>query len=93
MKTKDDFRFFINSFFKREEPKKRKLKRVFQWRRYLEWKDLTFEEKISAKRLFLVPIVAFLLIDIFNRNLLLIVLFLLGYLIYKKFENNGLAKK
>ena len=69
------------------------MKRVFQWRRYLEWKNLTTEEKLSAKRFLLIPVFAYLIIEIFNKNFLLIVLFLIGYVIYKKFERGSVVKK
>ncbi len=69
------------------------MKRVFQWRRYLEWKDLTFEEKLSAKRFLLLPVFAYLIIGIFNQNLFLIVLLLIGYVLYKRWEKGGIIKK
>ena len=69
------------------------MKRVFQWRRYLEWKNLTPKEKLSAKRFLLIPVFAYLIIEIFNQNLFLIVLFLIGYVLYKKFERRNILKK
>ena len=69
------------------------MKRVFQWRRYLEWKDLTPEEKLSAKRFLLIPVFAYLIIGIFNQNFSLIILFLIGYVLYKKFERGRIEKK
>tara|TARA_B100000579_G_scaffold428867_1_gene439743 strand:+ start:5935 stop:6144 length:210 start_codon:yes stop_codon:yes gene_type:complete len=69
------------------------MKRVFQWRRYLEWKDLTFEEKLSAKRFLLLPVFAYLILVVLNHNFFLIVLFLFGYSLYKKFEKGGIARK
>ena len=89
----DELKSLFYNFFNRENPNGRKMKRVFQWRRYLEWKDLTSEEKLSAKRFLLVPIFAYLLIGIFNQNFSLIVLFLIGYVLYKKFEKGGIIKK
>ncbi len=86
-------RFLINKNFNSEKSNGREMKRVFQWRRYLEWKDLTYEEKISAKRFLLLPFFAFLIIRIFNQNFLLILILLVGYLFYKKFEKRGLEKK
>ena len=80
-------------FYNRQKPKQREMKRVFQWRRYLEWKDLTPEEKLSAKRVLLIPVFAYLIIVIFNQNFSLIVLFLIGYVFYKKFEKGGIKKK
>ena len=84
---------FLNSFFNREKPKRREMKRVFQWRRYLEWRNLTPEEKLSAKRFLFIPVFAYLIIGIFNQNFSLIVLFLIGYILYKKFEKGGIVKK
>ena len=93
MKTLADFRFLFNKFFNRQKPNGREMKRVFQWRRYLEWKDLTSEEKLSAKRFLFVPLFAYLIIWVFNQNFSLIVLLLIGYLLYKKFEKGGIVKK
>ena len=93
MNRLDDLRVLFNSFFNREKPNTREMKRVFQWRRYLEWKDLTFEEKLSAKRLLLIPVLAYLIIGFFNQNISLIVLLLIGYVLYKKFEKGGIIKK
>ena len=89
----EDLKFLVNSFFKRRRSKRREMKRVFQWRRYLEWKDLTFEEKLSAKRFLLLPVFAYLIIGIFNQNLFLIVLLLSGYVLYKRWEKGGIIKK
>tara|TARA_B100000700_G_scaffold305585_1_gene379745 strand:- start:6610 stop:6891 length:282 start_codon:yes stop_codon:yes gene_type:complete len=88
-----DLRVFLNRFFKRQKPREREMKRVFQLRRYLEWKDLSIEEKLTVKRLFFVPIVAFLIIELFNQNFFLIVLLLIGYVLYKKFESGSIFKK
>ncbi len=93
MKSFNELRAFINSLFNRENQNKREMKRVFQWRRYLEWKELSYEEKLSTKRFLLVPVVAYLIISIFNQNFLLIVLLLIGYVLYKKFEKGDILKK
>ena len=93
MNRLDDLRFSFNSFFNRKKHNGREMKRVFQWRRYLEWNDLTSEEKLSLKRFLLVPVFAYLIIEIFNQNFSLIVLCLIGYLLYKKFEKGGIVKK
>ena len=89
----DDLRVLFNSIFNRERPYKRNMKRVFQWKRYLEWKDLTTHEKLSAKRFLLLPFFAYIIIGIFNQNLSLIILFLIGYSLYKKYEKGGIIKK
>ena len=93
MNRLNDLKIFLNSFFNRRKSKGREMKRVFQWRRYIEWRDLTPEEKLSAKRLLLIPVIAYLIIEIFNQNFSLIILFLIGYILYKKFEKGSIAKK
>ena len=93
MNQLNDLSVLFKSFFNRKKHTQREMKRVFQWRRYVEWKDLTDEEKLSAKRFLLVPIFAYLIIGIFNQNFSLIVLFLIGYVLYKKFEKGGIVKK
>ena len=93
MSKLNELKFILNSFFDRRKPKERKMQRVFQWKRYLKWKDLTNEEKISAKRFFLIPVFAYLLNEIFNQNFSLIILLLISYLIYKKLEKGGIVKK
>ncbi len=93
MKILDDLRLLFYRYFKEQEQKRRKLKRVFQWRRYLEWNDLSPEEKLSAKRFLLIPVFAYLIIGILNQNLFLIILLLIGYMLYKKFEGGKIEKK
>ena len=93
MNISDDLKILLNRFLKAQAPKSRKMKRVFQWKRYLDWKELTAEEKLSVKRFLLVPIYAYLIVGIFNQNFSLIVLLLIGYVLYKKFERGGIQKK
>ena len=93
MGISNKLRFLLKKSTNWSKPKRRKMKRVFQWRRYLEWKDLTPEEKLSAKRFLLIPVFAYLIIGILNQNLFLIVLLLIGYVFYKKFEGGRIEKK
>ena len=93
MSRLDDLKILVNNFFSSRESNRREMKRVFQWKRYLDWKDLTAEEKLSVKRFLLVPVYAYLIVGIFNHNFSLIVLLLIGYVLYKKFEKGGIQKK
>ena len=93
MNQLNDLKILVDRFFNSRKSKGREMKRVFQWRRYLEWRDLTYEEKLSAKRFLLIPVFAYLLIGIFNQNFPLIVLFLIGYVLYKKFDKRSIVKK
>ena len=93
MNILDDLKILLNRFLKTQSPKRREMKRVFQWKRYLDWKDLTTDEKLSVKRFLLIPIYAYLIVGIFNQNFSLIVLLLIGYVLYKKFGRGGIQKK
>ena len=93
MSRLDDLRALFNNLFYSEKTNPRKMKRVFQWERYLEWKNLTREEKLSAKRFLLVPVFTYLIITILNQNISLIVLLLVGYALYKKHERGNIIKK
>jgi len=89
----NELKIIFNSFLNKKKSKERQMKRVFQWRRYLEWKNLTPEEQLSAKRFLLIPVFAYIIIGILNQNTPLIVLFLIGYVLYKKFENRDIEIK
>ncbi len=89
----DNLKFLLNRHLIRRESKSKKMKRVFQWKRYLEWRDLSPEEKLSAKRFLMIPIFAYFLIEIFNQNFSLIVLLLIGYVLYIRFNKGGIVKK
>ena len=93
MKLLDGLRLLFNRYFNGQEQNRREMKRVFQWSRYLEWNDLSPEEKLSAKRFLLIPVFAYLIIGILNQNLSFIILLLIGYILYKKFERGGIEKK
>ncbi len=89
----DELKILLNKFFSKRESKGREMKRIFQWERYLEWRGLATEEKLSAKRFLLIPVFAYLIIGVFNQNFSLIVLFLIGYVLYKKYEKRSIIKK
>ena len=93
MNQLNELKNFFDSFLNKRKSKGREMKRVFQWSRYLEWRDLTPKEKLSAKRFLLIPVFAYLINGLFNNSFSLIVLFLIGYLLYKKFEKGGFIKK
>ena len=76
MRSFNDLKNLANSFFNRRESSGREMKRDFQWRRYLEWKNLTTEEKLAAKKFLLIPVFAYLIVVILNQNFSLIVLLL-----------------
>ena len=70
----------------------RQMKRVFQWRRYLEWKTLTYEEKLAAKRLLFVPLAAYFVFAFINQYAFSIIILICLYFAYKKFDKGKLSK-
>ena len=93
MNNLDSLIALFEGLFNSQKRKKRKMKRVFQLRRYIEWKTLTYEEKLATKRFLLLPLFAYILITIFNNNFFFIILLLTGYLLYRKFEKRNIIKK
>ncbi len=82
----------LNTFSKKAKYKDREMKRVFQWRRYLEWEGLSKHEKLAAKRLFFIPIAAYFVFVFINRHVVTLV-FLIGlFFVYKKLEKGKLLK-
>ncbi len=83
---------FLTIFGKQASSRGRHMKRVFQWRRYLEWKDLNKEEKIAAKRLLFVPIAAYFIFIFINQYIFTIIFLICLYFLYKKLEKGKLMK-
>tara|TARA_Y100001968_G_scaffold304132_1_gene318877 strand:- start:487 stop:753 length:267 start_codon:yes stop_codon:yes gene_type:complete len=88
MNPLDDLKNILNL----QNHKKRNMKRVFQWRRFVEWEDLSTKEKLTSKRILLIPIFAYLIIGIIDQNLFLIVLSLIVYILYKRFQKGNIKK-
>ena len=88
----DFIQWFSNILYRGKDNKGREMKRVFQWRRYLEWRDLTDQEKITAKRILLLPLLAIPILAIIRTYTPLIVTGLIVWYLYKKHEKGGLIK-
>ena len=51
MNLLNNLKFVFSKFLYSQAPKYKKMKRVFQFSKYLEWKDLTFEEKTFSEEI------------------------------------------
>ena len=90
----DDFKqWFSNIFEGHKVNKGREMKRVFQLRRYLEWQDLTAQEKLTVKRILLIPVLAIPILGIIRIYSPLILTGLIMWFLYRRFEKGGLTKK
>ena len=93
MNLSDAFKELLNTFSQEGRYKNREMKRVFQLRRYLEWKELTYQERLAAKRLLFVPVAAYFLFAFINQYAFTIVFLICLYLLYKKLEKGKLKKR
>ncbi len=92
MKPIDLLKKLLYTFSKKTKYKDREMKRVFQWRRFLEWNDLNSQEKLAFKRLLLIPIAAYFIFNFINQYALTLAFMICLYFIYKKFEKGKLMK-
>ncbi|KGG14929.1 MULTISPECIES: hypothetical protein [unclassified Prochlorococcus] len=88
----DAIKELLKTFGKKRNYKDRSMKRVFQWKRYLEWDSLTHQERLSAKRLLLMPLAAYLVFTFINQYAFALIFIIFLYLAYKKFEKGKLTK-
>ncbi len=90
----EDFTKWLRHTFDGNKGNKgREMKRVFQWRRYLEWNNLTVQEKLTTKRILLIPVVALPVLAIIRAYTPIIVTGLIMWFLYRKLEKGGLTKK
>ena len=66
------------------------MKRVFQWKRYLDWKSLSCEEKMATKRLLFLPIIAYFISNLIHEYAFLFTLSIIIYLAYIKIDKKKL---
>ncbi len=92
MNLRDALKELVQTLTKKVRHNDREMKRVFQWKRYLEWNDLTNEEKLGAKRLLFVPIFAYFVFAFINQYAFALLFLICLYFAYKKFENGKLTK-
>ena len=72
--------------------KKRKMKKIFQWRDYLNWKSMTSTQKINFKRACLFPFLVYIIyVFLFNYSLPILIVFGIYYLI--RFKNRKKINK
>ena len=70
----------------------RKMKKIFQWEEYLNWKKMSKEQKLNFKRAFLFPFLVYI-VYVFLKQYSLSILLLLGFYFLFRFKNrNKLGK-
>jgi len=75
-----------------QENKKRKMKKIFQWKEYLNWRQLSYKQKINLKRALLFPFLAYL-VYYFLSKYSLEILIIISFYYLLRFKNKKKLKK
>ena len=72
--------------------RERKLKKIFQWKEYLDWKNMTPSQKINFKRACLFPLlVYFVYIFLSTYSIAILIIFVIYFLL--RLKNRKKLKK
>ena len=66
----------------------RKMKKIFQWEEYLNWKNMSKEQKLNFKRACLFPFLVYI-VYVFLNQYSLAILLLLGLYFLIRFKNRN----
>ena len=66
----------------------RKMKKIFQWEEYLNWKNMSKEQKLNLKRACLFPFLVYV-VYVFLLQYSLAILLLLGLYFLIRFKNRN----
>ena len=72
--------------------KNRQIKKIFQWREYLNWKKMTRQQKINFKRACLFPLAAYFIYT-FLLEFTYPILIIIGFIFLVRFINKNKLSK
>ena len=72
--------------------KERKMKKIFQWKEYLNWKKMTSTQKINLKRACLFPFLVYI-VYVFLVKYSMAILLVIGIYFLVRFKNRKKLKK
>ena len=72
--------------------KERKMKKIFQWKDYLNWKKMTLAQKINFKRTCLFPFLAYI-VYFFLLKYSIAILIIIGVYYLVRFKNRNKINK
>ena len=81
---------FKNMFY--QNNKKRKMKKIFQWREYLNWKKMNPTQKINFKRACLFPFLVYV-VYFFLLEYSISILIVIGIIYLVRFKNRKKLNK
>ncbi len=76
----------------RKNNKGRKLRKIFQWEDYLNWKRMSDQQKINLKRAFLFPFLALIVYNFLSKFTYAILLIISIYFLVR-LKNRGKISK
>ena len=76
----------------RKNNKDRNLKKIFQWEEYLNWRNMSDQQKINFKRAFLFPFLAFIVYNFLTKFTYAILLLVCIYLLIRLKNRRGISK-
>ena len=72
--------------------KNRRIKKIFQWREYLNWKKMTRQQKINFKRACLFPFFALIIYNFLSEFTYAILLLVFIYLLIRLRNRRRISK-
>ena len=76
----------------KKDNKNRKIKKIFQWQEYLNWKKMTSDQKINFKRACLFPFAAYFIYSFLLEFTYPILIILVIYLLIRFKNKNKITK-
>ena len=76
----------------RKNNKNRRIKKIFQWREYLNWKKMSAQQKINFKRACLFPLAAYFIYSFLLEFTYPILIILFIYFLVRYMNKNKLIK-
>ena len=78
---------------KNKNYKGRKIKKIFQWQEYLNWKKMSYSQKLNFKRACLFPLLVIFIYKFLNDFTYAILIIILIYYLVRLTNKNKLSKK
>ena len=72
--------------------KGRKMKKIFQWKEYLNWKNMSINQKINFKRACLFPLLVYIVYN-FLLKYSIAILIIIGIYFLVRFKNRSKLEK
>ena len=70
----------------------RKMKKIFQWEEYLNWKNMSNEQKLNFKRACLFPFLVYIVYAFLNHYSLAILILVAFYFLIRFKDRNKLGR-